>query len=471
LGVQKKEWKAHNSFARAFDSYIELVGHLPLDKEYSIWSVLGESLTDDPDCMQFLFETAKDSDYIRAYHANVSLVHVWDQLSIEENVRVGEVLSNFIADSLTSEMDTPRRRFKHCVNQLANHYVSWMPLFGPEIGDDNTTSLAWWLAYRMTKVLVKESESYADPAKQFKFRLDRTIRPSVEFSFDANNYFRFGDNHSPFALLGKLQAMGGPFLSSLVLQCGSRILEVMQTLTSEACELVYNWIVAQGLFNPTGVNQPSSILFRNYPDQLVTITESFLSGFESSDRIRNRFQGSRKLIVELAEAEAVEKLLTRLATADSESAEDCLHQLRIANWNRSLDTESPLRGLDDSSRARLIVNSLSIMQLGDLIDIVVSIQQQHRGKVWFNSVPHLIASWLNVTDQIEHRRSIVFGVICSSIIGDSPSAIQSLLRRDDFEELKPFIEFHIDRIESLRNRLPRWAWSRLRYLPDLFLKS
>ncbi len=471
LGSIKKEWKVHKSISRAFDSYIDLLGHMPLDSDYSIWTILRDEIIEEPTCISFLLSTAKVSDYIRAYHANVSLVHIWDRLSIEQNVMVGEVLSAFVTDSMTSNRDTPRRRFKHCVNQLANHYVAWMPLFGPEVGDDNTASLSWWLAYRTTKILMREVEAHDDPAKNFEFRLDRTILPSVEFSSDVNQYFRFGDNHSPFALFGKLQGIGGPFLASLIAQSGNRILEVMQTLNSEACERIYNWIVVQGLFNPTGINQTSSVLFRNYPDQLVTIMETFLSGFESSDQVRDRFLQSSQRVSGLNEADAVDGMLSRLAEPDPDTKDDCLHLLRIANWNRSLNTESLLRGLDDSSKARLIINSLSLIQLGDLIDIVVSVQQQHRHKVWFNAVPHLLASWLNFTEQKEHRLRIVFAVICSAIIGDSPSAIQSLFRRDDFEELEPFIQFHIDRIESLRNRLPKWAWSRLRYVPDLFLKS
>ena len=74
--------------------------------------------------------------------------------------------------------------------------------------------------------------------------------------------------------------------------------------------------------------------------------------------------------------------------------------------------------------------------------------------------------WLDFVKTLEERALIFNGIVCSSIAGESPSAIDRVCEQEDFVQLKDAFAFQEDRLESARGVVPRWTWAKLRIYLD-----
>lgn len=123
--------------------------------------------------------------------------------------------------------------------------------------------------------------------------------------------------------------------------------------------------------------------------------------------------------------------------------------------------------LRDPIRSRVFVQSMKREQLSMAIELLLSIQQ-HGGDVWKHELPHRLVGWLDYFETLDEKSIIFNGIVCSSIAGESPSAIDEVREREDCFQLKDAFTFQRDRLESARTIVPRWTWSRLRvYLERL----
>jgi aryl-alcohol dehydrogenase-like predicted oxidoreductase len=74
--------------------------------------------------------------------------------------------------------------------------------------------------------------------------------------------------------------------------------------------------------------------------------------------------------------------------------------------------------------------------------------------------------WLDFVETLEEKALVFNGIVCSSIVGESPSAIDRVRERDDFVEIQDAFAFQKDRLESARGIVPRWTWAKLRIYLD-----
>ena len=81
-------------------------------------------------------------------------------------------------------------------------------------------------------------------------------------------------------------------------------------------------------------------------------------------------------------------------------------------------------------------------------------------------LPHRLVEWLDMVESLDAKALIFNGIVCSSVTGEAPTALDEVRERDDFASLSNSFHFQRDRIEGAKNIVPRWAWSRLRVYLD-----
>ena len=77
-----------------------------------------------------------------------------------------------------------------------------------------------------------------------------------------------------------------------------------------------------------------------------------------------------------------------------------------------------------------------------------------------------MVEWLDFVETLEEKALVFNGIVCSSIVGESPSAIDRVRERDDFVEIEDAFAFQKERLESARGIVPRWTWAKLRIYLD-----
>ena len=146
-----------------------------------------------------------------------------------------------------------------------------------------------------------------------------------------------------------------------------------------------------------------------------------------------------------------------------------LDQMKVSVWRKAIALDPILSVLRDSKRSRVFVQSMKREQLSIAIDLLLSIQQ-YGGDTWKHELPHRLVGWLDYFETLDEKSIIFNGIVCSSIAGESPSAIDEVREREDCFQLKDAFTFQRDRLESARTIVPRWTWNRVRvYIERLHL--
>ncbi len=444
-------------------AYCNHLGHLPLVDEWSLSDVVRRttfSLSTDE-----ILKLADDDHYFSAYHGCVALVARWGTLNEAQQNRAAKLLSDFVCLSRIHDLSTPRGRFWACLNRLANHFLAWISLYGPEVGDDNSASLAWWMAERLTKVVCEDVEGNKDPQSNMSFVLERNVVPIVHFGFSMNQLIRGGATSSVFHTSTNLIQYGGPFFASLIacfkLKCGP----IYSLLNEQAKSEVDDWMCLNAMHQPVGLPNQGSLLFSNYVTDLHTTTEQWgimLNSDEESDATLSLLQSE---CAKLTDTSSLEEILSTFDKLSENKKTVWLDRMKAAVWRQAIPLDPILALLRDPTRSRLFVQSMKLDQLSMAIELMLSIQQ-FGGETWKRELSHRLVDWLGLVTTLEERALIFNGIVCSSIAGESPSAIDRVREQEDFVQLKDAFEFQEDRLESARGVVPRWTWAKLRIYLD-----
>jgi tetratricopeptide (TPR) repeat protein len=453
--------------AGVIDAYCRELGHLPLGGHWDLFSIL-ECVVPGSESSGFhrqLLELAGHEHYLHAYHGCAALVGCWDSLSVASQNEASQRISDFVVLSLNDDFETLKGRFWACLRRLAKHYLDLIPLYGPELGKDNSASLAWWLAERMTVILLANVESQSDPTKPFAFVLDRMIDPLRICSFSANQLIRGGTTGSAFHMNTQLDN-GGPFLVSLMATMGDRFGTFYSRMHQRGKEHINEWLVKNGIFRPTGLAQTGSVLFVDYAHKMDCVLASWQREIGANADMTNAFAQSQSAAESLADPNAVEELLTTFPDRDATDRLVWLVRLRISAWHRTLALDPILRSLRNRESRRRFVQALTLNDVSQAIELLLAIQQ-YAGEPWFHETPQLLVDWLDHVQSVEQKALILNGVVCAAVAGNSPSALRRVRERDDLADLAESLLFQSERISSFRDMVPRWTWARLRVFLSL----
>jgi hypothetical protein len=447
------------------ESYLNHLGHLPLVDEWSLIDVAKQAAfnldTDE------LFQLAENDNYLCAYHGCAALVKQWAKLNHSQQTRTAKQLSDFICLSRSTDLSTRRGRFWNCMNRLADHFLAWIPLYGPELGDDNSASLAWWMAGRLAKVVCDDIEQAENPESKIQFVLERNLEPLVHFSFEINQLIRGGASRSVYHANTSMIQHGGPFFASLI---GSFRLEfgsIYPLLTERARNRVDQWIFVNTVHQSVGAPQRGSLLFGNYILDIQTTYEQWEQVLNPNDETLAVLSRLRSDFEKVTNSNSLRDLLSAFDTLNAFDQSLWLNRMKSAVWLEAIPLDPILNLLRDPVLSRVFAQSMKIEQLSLAIELMLAIQQ-FGGCVWKQELPHRLVDWLDFFDTVEEKAIIFNGIICSSIVGEAPSAIDRVCEREDSAQLKSSFAFQEGRLVAARTIAPRWTWSKLRvYLERL----
>lgn len=446
-------------------AYCNHLGHLPLVDDWSLSNVAQRS--EIHISTEELLTLAAHDNYLSAYHGCVALVARWDKLDQSQQKQTAEYLSDFICMSRNSDLSTRRGRFWTCLNRLANHFLAWIPLYGPELGDDNSASLAWWMAERLAKVVCEDVERKQKPQSNMQFVLERSIDPLVHYSFQMNQLIRGGATGSVFHANTSMMQHGGPFFSALI-ACFKLEFGAIYSLLSEQARMeIDKWMFFNVLHRSVGFAQKGSLLFGSYEADVQTTIDQWVKQIEVNDEAHAVMLKLNADCASLTDSNALIDLLSAFNSLGADDQAIWINRMKVCVWRDAMPLDPILSLLRDPIRSRVFVQSMKREQLSMAIELLLSIQQCG-GDVWKYALPHRLVGWLDYFDTLDEKIIIFNGVVCSSIAGESPSAIDEVRQREDCFQLKDAFTFQRDRLESARTIVPRWTWSRLRvYLERL----
>jgi DNA-binding MarR family transcriptional regulator/tetratricopeptide (TPR) repeat protein len=451
---------AKNGIVRAYCNHL---GHLPLVDDWSLSNVAERSKIHIS--TEELLALATHDNYLSAYHGCAALVARWDKLNQCQQKQTAEHLSDFICLSRNSDLSTRRGRFWTCLNRLANHFLAWIPLYGPELGDDNSASLAWWMAERLAKVVCEDVERKQTPQSNMQFVLERSIDPLVHFSFQLNQLIRGGATGSVFHANTSLIQHGGPFFSALIASFKLDVGAIYSLLSEQARTEIDKWMVVNTLHQSVGVAQKDSLLFGNYETDIQTTIDQWVKRIDVNEEAHAVMSKLRSDCATLPDNNALTDLLSSFDSLGPDDQALWLNRLKVSVWRDATPLEPILSLLRDPMRSRVLVRSMKRDQLSMAIELLLSMQQSG-GDVWKYELPHRLVGWLDYIDTLDEKFLIFNGIVCSAIAGESPSAIDQVREREDCFQLKDAFTFQRDRLESARTIVPRWTWSRLRVYLD-----
>ena len=449
------------------ERYCQRVGHLPLDNEWSLSSLL-EPLAQNSSLepiIDSVLDAAGSSSPLHAYQGCRVLIEFWPKLNPEQRSRAGARLSKFVVTSRSENFDTTEGRHWYLLHRLANHFLDWIPLYGPEVGEDNSASLAWWLSERLTTILVADIDGGDNPKKRFEFLLERTIDPLCETTYSANQLVRGNATGTVFHLNTRLIRNGGPFFTSLVASMGESFSDIAVCLDTDAKERLAQWLLVQTIHQPTGVTQPNSVLFPDHSVKISRVLAAWKASIRRESEIEATFANLEGECEQLSEASFIEDTLKRFDSFEEIERRNWLNRFRIAALNRTLALAPIQRLLRNNKERKAFVSSLSIENVPLMIDLLLSTQLQ-ADEPWIHELPHVLVDWLDHVNSFEQKAMLFNGILCSAVVGNCPSALRRVRERDDVSLLQPAFRFQMDRINSYRNNVPRWTWNRLRVYLD-----
>ena len=444
-------------------AYCNHLGHLPLVDDWSLSNVAQRS--EIHISTEELLTLAAHDNYLSAYHGCVALVARWDKLDQSQQKQTAEYLSDFICMSRNSDLSTRRGRFWTCLNRLASHFLAWIPLFGPELGDDNSASLSWWMAGRLAKVVCEDVERKQTPQSNMQFVLERSIDPLVHYSFQMNQLIRGGATGSVFHANTSLMQHGGPFFAALIASFQLELGAIYSLLSEQARMEIDKWMFVNVLHRSVGVAHKDSLLFGSYETDIQTTIDQWVKQIDVNDEAHAVMS---KLSADCARLTDSNALIDLLSSFDSLGPDDqalWLNRLKVSVWRNATPLDPILSLLRDPMRSRVFVRSMELDQLSMAIELLLSMQQSG-GDVWKHELPHRLVGWLDYFDTLDEKFLIFNGIVCSAIAGESPSAIDEVREREDCFQLKDAFTFQGDRLESARTIVPRWTWSKLRVYLD-----
>ena len=215
------------------EAYCVQLSHLPLVSDWSLSDFIHRNSSDKVSTNELL-QLAEHHNYLYAYHGCIALVAKWEYLEKDEQIRAAQLLSDFICLSRNEELTSRRGRFWACLKRLANYFLAWIPLYGPELGDDNSASLAWWMAERLTEAINENVESKKDPKAHVEFVLERNIEPLVHTGFEISQLIRGGATSSVFHVNTNFVQLGGPYFVSLITSFGHHFASIYSLLNEKA---------------------------------------------------------------------------------------------------------------------------------------------------------------------------------------------------------------------------------------------
>ena len=440
-------------------TYCRHLGHLPLVGDWSLSDFILR--TNDAVSEEDLFKLSEHDNYFDAYHGCIALVDRWEKLDIDQKNRAANLLSDFVCVSRNPDLSSSRGRYWSCANRLANHFLSWVPLYGPELGDDNSASLSWWLAGRLTEVVIEDVEAKKDRQSHMQFVLERNIEPLAHFSFTVNQLIRGCTTSSVFHANTNLIQNGGPYFASLVASLNHKFVPIYGLLNEQARSEIDQWMLINAMYQPLGLPKQGSILFVDYPANLQIVTEAWELAINANKETHAIFCQLRADCAKLNDENSLELLLSSFESLSVGDQTTWLDRMKAAVWRQTIPLNPILGILRNPIRCKKLIQSMKQDQLSIAIELLLSIQQ-FGGEDWQHELPHRLVDWLDFVNPVEEKAIIFNGIVCSAIAGDSPSAIDRVRGRDDFTELKNIYAFQKERLETSRGIVPRWTWSKLR---------
>lgn len=468
------------------EMYLGEFSHLPLSGKRSLASISPRDENGRQSLIDVLQKLSESEDYLRAYHGCMGLIALWDYLDENVRIRACQAISAFLLLSM-QDGEEPllhdyRHRFLQCLRILTVHFMNWIPLFGPEIGEDNSASLAWSLAHRLTFEVLEDVECFEDNQASFLYRIKQTVMPSLVFSREANRYVKNSTYSNPFAVLSTLDRLGGPFLAALIVSLREHLTEILASLEPEATQKAIRWIVVNAMYGLVGTRDSASIVFDSFKEETTALTECWLAEVQrlnkpGDDAVVRESLNKIRESTRFAEAEYIHASIDSLRVLGREETSNWIDHLRLAHWNRQLDSETLFRKLSSTDFLEKLADSFDPHQIVQLMDVLMSIQVMFRdkreqpvdsskdGERWIFELPYVFLAWLDrIPVGDERKLSVADACICSSVIGGVPRSVQQLVERSDAEEFAHAVEFHRNRVRSFQNKIPKWAWAQIRWL-------
>lgn len=458
---------ALNDIPEVINGYLDSFKHLPLSDSFSLSCLLvkrAATKSDWSDAINALITIAASADYLAAFHACRTLIQVEMRLSKSQASKAARVVANFVDLSLSEEIETPVQRQRVILGQLAMHFARWIMFYGPQLSPDNTASLAWWLADRLSTVIAEDIESSSEPRVMAERLLKRNLANLIQDTNLIGQFSGPSTDGSFFHLNTLVQLQGGPFLFALFTEDSEKFKQIATQFEPSVTETIAHWFNVRGVVGVASHSRKDGLVFPSVEGDLSAGVEVWMN--DISENQRDSIQESQELIGSLGDETFVAGLLEQFHTLDVNTQTFWLARLKHAVWQNALSPSQFLKHFSDAGRRNQIVNSLDEERLETLLAILIQLAS-YGDRNFAIQLPHLMFNFLEAVNVDEQKQLVVHAVVTASVIGSAFSAVERLLELDSDKAIQDQLQLELQYTDHLETIAPPWSWSRIRPLQQL----
>jgi hypothetical protein len=437
-------------------NYLANLGFLPLAPPYSLATAVKEWLVSNPDTDSWhaIWEWANtESTSLSRYHAcsvfvlfpelipDGKLSYLWSQL-----LEILGIYEKSGADRPESEPFVLRR-------ELARHFTYHLEARLPDNDGASIACLAWWLAEQVASL-------FPPDAYTAKFYKENWVKPASDLS---SHIWLIANAPVQRSFLRYVTlTVQSPWAVALMTLIGEHLDKLAPTEQSEAVQKKFSEaLLSNTLFCwPFPIETPDDPTFalecsladtvlkwagyqteehRTELQQLVTTSKTLRTRKGLCDALRTLGEAS------LSEQAVVCMALKARVQTDPTVAEGLWEVVSDAEWRNSV------LGNADQQVQALLIESLSML----LID--------NQGK-WFSQLPHYIAELCEKEEDENRKRALFMYVIHTSLVSDTVSAVQRLLRGNQKSNFMDYVKEYRAQVDTMRSDYPPWVAGKMRGL-------
>lgn len=325
------------------------------------------------------------------------------------------------------------------------------------------TAIAWWLADRVSIVICEDLESRTAAEKGFANVVQECLVPADELSDTISNFVRTLEKTTPFRMATLKHSIVTPWSAILLASLGEKVHLINLRDNDDRLTEIDETLLQQLLLDGGHEPESDSLLFRNHAQLRKQTLDTWSRDFPEG--IKSLLTSRHELIAALRSNEHLAKLLTDLPAMNREARIVPLNSMLVAARTGQLPAEPLFQFFNNVDTARSVLSDFDVDELNFLLEVLLILQRTTAATAR-HDVPHLLA-WL--VEQCPpanagNRDALIMAVACAAARTSAYSAVRRLREAHRNDDVATVLGALFSYLQDQRNRLPSWAWSKLRPL-------
>lgn len=441
----------------ALNKYFSRFGHLPFSGKLSLVNLIDKWQSKHgrlDDIWTILWAWADSLTIpLPRYHVCTYFISNPELVSDGNNAKLWHEIVEIIHMPNNEEDDLEWTQAWRVFCEIARHYCCHLETRLPFMNGERIASQAWWLAVQVCKLFTsskKEVKQLRDetflPELASSSRIWQIASPAIKPSLLR---FLTLNTHSIFSL--SLQAMLGNNLDSL-----------NPSSMAKGDRKKFEYAIAGSVlwvFPPKTKKSTDKVYA--YEDSVLQTARKWLNYMGEDDKNKEMIGAFIVGIEKLIASEDFENIVMKLADSHSGDQVLIVNYLKNTVFTEEFCVDTIWKAINDSNWREAAFRKSHPLILQLIFDALNEIEARYQDK-WAYNLPHYYVLELEKEAEPEKKRRLFGCVICSSLCGNTVSAIQRLLKGENRHGYKEEVDYWRKMLEETLKWAPELARARIR---------